>query len=123
MKLTWRKFPLLTDARKSFPAKACVYVQTDSEGRPVRVGKASKGLVARYRGGTGYALDAAMHESGNLVFVAGVPARSCGSIESELLWQGRNVLLYNTIGMKAPPTRRVHLEHSGEPPDLSGFEH
>ncbi len=40
-------------------------VQADREGRAVRVGKASLGLVARYRGGTGHALDAAMHDSGN----------------------------------------------------------
>ena len=52
---------------------ACIYIQTDQQGNPIRIGKASQGLEARYRGGTGYAIDAAMHSSNNLVFVAAVP--------------------------------------------------
>src|SRR5262249_20656748 len=45
--LNWQKFTKLTDAR----------------GCPIRIGKASEGLEARYRGGTGYAMDAAMRHS------------------------------------------------------------
>jgi len=58
--LEWQKFTKLTDARSRFRKTSCVYVQADSRGCPIRFGKASEGLEARYRGGTGYAMDAAM---------------------------------------------------------------
>ena len=68
--LHWQKFDRLTEAGWAFRDKSCVYAQTDSDGNAIRVGKASKGLKKRYWGGDGYAMDAAMHTSGNLVFVA-----------------------------------------------------
>jgi hypothetical protein len=68
--LHWVRSRLMTEARHVVGARSCVYVQTDRRGRPVRVGKASRGLHVRYRGGTGWALDATMHESGNLVYTA-----------------------------------------------------
>src|SRR5437879_1291058 len=42
--LRWLKFSKLTDARAVFSHQACVYVQADADGRPLRIGKASKGL-------------------------------------------------------------------------------
>src|SRR5215510_16407993 len=81
VELNWQKFTKLTDARSRFTKTPCVYVQTDARGCPIRIGKASEGLEARYRGGTGYAMDAAMHGSGNLVFVAAVDAKLCECIE------------------------------------------
>lgn len=60
----------MTVARSAFPITRCVYAQADHEGHVVRIGKASKGLTARDRGGTGWALDAATHGSKNLVFAA-----------------------------------------------------
>ena len=51
--LEWHRFTQLTEARDTFADTPCIYVQTDRDAKPVRVGKASKGLQARYRGGTG----------------------------------------------------------------------
>lgn len=51
MKLNWQRFNTLTSARRAFSLIPCIYVQTDFEARPIRIGKASKGLTARYRGG------------------------------------------------------------------------
>src|SRR5437867_11209061 len=70
-------FERLTAARANFPSTPCVYIQADPARYPFRIGKASEGLEGRYRGGTGYAIDAAMHGSGNLVFVAAVPKELC----------------------------------------------
>jgi hypothetical protein len=89
------------EAKTSFKATPCVYIQADADSRPIRVGKASKGIEARYRGGTAYALDAAMHDSGNLVYVA--PTDECIAVESELIWQLRDRLTYNNQGKKTAP--------------------
>lgn len=122
VKLDWQRFEKLTKARSRFARTPCVYVQADARGCPIRIGKASEGLEARYRGGTGYAIDAAMHGSGNLVFVAAVEKDLCGSVEDELIWQGRRCLTYNNQGKIVPPFPRVPLSHSGTPPLLNEFE-
>lgn len=122
LKLEWRKFTKLTDARSRFATTPCVYVQTDAKGCPIRIGKASEGLEPRYRGGTGYAMDAAMHNSGNLIFVAAVERNLCGMIESELIWQGRRCLTYNNLGKIAEPRRRMLLSHVGQPPIWNDFD-
>ena len=114
--LKWKRFTTLTAARDVFRSTPCIYVQTDSSALPIRVGKASLGLEPRYRGGTGYALDAAMHGSGNFVFVAEVPSKECESIERELIWQHREALAYNNVGKRAPPSVRVTLIHEGDAP-------
>lgn len=119
--LEWHRFKKLTEARLQFSKTPCVYVQADQHGYPIRIGKASKGLEARYRGGTGYALDAAMHGSNNLVFVAAVPEELCREVEDELIWQGRLCLSYNNQGKISLP-RRIALIHSGEPPSLENFD-
>ncbi len=105
--LRWQRFALFTDARAAFSKVPCVYVQTNAEAEPLRIGKASKGLEPRYRGGTGHALDAAMHGSGGLVFVATVPKELCEAIESELIWRCRRALVYNIQGKVLAPVRRV----------------
>lgn len=120
--LEWHRFTRLRDAWPRFAKAPCVYVQTDPKGCPIRIGKASEGLEARYRGGTGYAIDAAMHGSGNLVFVAGVGKDLCGRVEDELIWQGRRCLIYNNQGKIVPPSRRVRLSHLGTPPLWNEFE-
>lgn len=122
VKLDWQKFAKLTEARSRFAKTPCVYVQADSRGCPIRIDKASEGLEARYRGGTGYAIDAAMHASGNLVFVAAVSKDLCRSVEDELIWQGRRCLTYNNQGKIVAPFPRVPLSHSGTPPLLNEFE-
>ena len=94
--LEWYMFERLTAARANFPSTPCVYIQ---EGR--------------YRGGTGYAIDAAMHGSGNLVFVAAVPKELCEAIESELIWRGRRGLPYNNNGNRTPPPSEVAVGAHG----------
>jgi hypothetical protein len=121
IELNWEKFAKLTDARSRYARTPCVYVQTDARGCPIRVGKASEGLEARYRGGTGYAIDAAMHRSGNLIFVASVKQNLCGLVEGELIWQGRRCLTYNNLGKIVPPARRMLLAHLGKAPVWKNF--
>jgi hypothetical protein len=122
IKLEWHRFAKLTEARSRFAKTPCVYIQADSKGCPIRIGKATEGLEARYRGGTGYAIDAAMHGSGNLVFVAAVERDLCACVEDELIWQGRRCLTYNNQGKTVVPVRRVLLSHSGLPPMLKEFD-
>ena len=120
--LTWRRFRKMTEARDSFADVPSVYVQTDNRGVPVRVGETSVGLESRYRGGNAFALDAAMHNSGNLVFVAEVPERLSGEIERELIWRERQTLLYNNEHKSNPPPRRMRIRHEGERPRFSDTE-
>ena len=122
VKLEWQRFSKLTEARSRFAKTPCVFIQADAKGRPLRVGKASAGLAGIYRGETGHAVGAAMHESGNLLFVAAVERDLCGCVEDELIWQGRRCLAYNNRGKRIAPVRRVLLSHSGSPPMLSEFD-
>ena len=121
IRLVWQRFAKLTAARAAFPRQPCIYVTANKLRNAIRVGVASKGLEARYRGGTGYALDAAMHDSGNFIFVAPTAADLCAAIELELIWRGRDVLDYNNVGKRHPPARRLMLEHDGDPPMFVGF--
>jgi hypothetical protein len=114
--LIWRRFTTLTSAREAFASIPCVYVQTNRRSRPIRIGKASGGLRRRYWGGTGYALDAAMHGSGNLIFVAKVPRRLCDLVERNLIWRYRESLPYNNVGKKIPPRTMIRLLHQGRKP-------
>ena len=120
VRLTWTRFESLTAARSVFGSVSCVYVQADHEGRAVRVGKASAGLHSRYRGGTGWALDAAMHGSGNLVFVAPVNLAVLDAVESTLIWVHRSSLRYNRVGRRIAPEPLVEIEHVGEIPVFDG---
>ena len=122
VKLFWSRFAKLTEARSAFPYDACVYAQTGPDSKPLRIGKASKGLDQRYHGGNGYSMDAAMHGSGNLIFVASVDKDQCKLVEDELIWQGRKVLIYNNVGKIMPPSFRLTITHCGDSPDFSEFE-
>jgi hypothetical protein len=93
-----------------------VYVQADSRGRPLRIGMASRGLSVRYRGGTGYALEAAAHGSRNQWFVARVPVRLCAVVEKELIWSQRAALRYNSQGKRRTPRVRLRITHVGSKP-------
>ena len=116
--LKWTRYEKMTDARArgAFWDTPCVYVQADSYGQAVRVGKASLGLEARYRGGTGYAIDAAAHSSGNPVFVAPVSRKLCDIVERSLIWENREVLTYNNVGKKTPPKTQIRIVHAGQAP-------
>lgn len=114
--LDWQCFPSMTAARDAFRDSPCVYAQANDDGVVVRVGKASKGLNARYRGGTAWAIDAAMDGSGNLVFVAGVDAGDCAAVEATLTGQHREHLPHNDQGERRAPRELVRLQHAGERP-------
>jgi hypothetical protein len=117
--LDWRRYPSLTAARAEFGTTGCIYAQADAAGHAIRVGKATRGLHARYRGGTGWALDAAMHASGNHVFVAPVDAALADAVEARLIWDHRDCLIYNNIGKRREPPGDVALVHRGDPPTFT----
>jgi hypothetical protein len=114
--LSWHRFDLMTSARSAFPAEPCLYVIADRHGRALRIGVATMGLNRRYRGGTGGAIDAAMHGSGNRVYVAPVPGALAVAIESSLIWEHRDGLPYNRAGKLAPPLRHIAVVHAGDAP-------
>ncbi len=57
-----------------------------------------------------------MDGSANLVFVAPVPASVCAAVEEELIWWHREVFVYNNVGRKQAPSRRLELRHGGDAP-------
>jgi hypothetical protein len=73
-------------------------------------------LHARYRGGTGWAIDAAMHGSLNVVFVAAVEPELIDRVETSLIWTCRDVLVYNQVGKRVAPAELVTIVHAGDPP-------
>lgn len=111
--LAWSRFERLTAARAAFKLVPCLYVQTDRDRQILRIGKASEGLEPRYRGGTGYALDAALHGSGNLVFGAApnTPA-FLDDLERQPLLEERPPYS-NQFGL---PSRRFRIRRTGDCP-------
>lgn len=61
------------------------------------------------------ALDAAMHGSGNVVFVAAVPDDVCEAVEAALIWEHRAHLQYNQQGKRRSPPA-MQLVHRGHCP-------
>jgi hypothetical protein len=50
------------------------------------------------------------------VFVAEVPADLCDTVERTLIWQFREQLTYNNMGVKRPPDSLLQLRHQGPAP-------
>jgi hypothetical protein len=71
--LVWERFDTFQAALKKFKRSACLYVLTDKDEHIFRIGE-SGDLRSRYRGGTGWMVEAALHGSGNKVFDAPAPA-------------------------------------------------
>jgi hypothetical protein len=105
--LRWRCFDSMTAARDAAPRQSCVYVHTDPDGHPVRVGKASRGLSHRYPGGNAGAMDAGMDGSGNLIYTAWVPRYVLGRVEAELIWEWKP--RYNQLLKTAAPAVGIQL--------------
>jgi hypothetical protein len=80
---------------------------------------ASAGLDRRYRGGDAYTIDAAMHDSGNLLFVAAVDRAILVSVEALLIYEHRDVLRYNNLAKIRAPATPLMLVHSGDPPTFT----
>lgn len=70
--LRWKRFSDFRTLRDEFRDKPCIYLQTDRSEEILRIGQ-TEDIYNRYKGGTAYALVAAMHKSGNLLFVAEAP--------------------------------------------------
>lgn len=87
--LTWRRFDRMTKACSAFKTVSCVYVIATVQGEPLYIGCSQALGDRRYRGGTAAAFDAALHGSGNQIFVAEAPVNECEAIEKALIWAER----------------------------------
>ncbi len=113
--LTWHRFVSFVEARSVFRGKACIYLQTDSQGNILRVGECEDPWE-RYKGGTAYALDAAGDSSGNLYFFAAVEALSQvrKALEANLIFDLQPP--YNNQHKQYPPRERFRYRHAGDVP-------
>jgi hypothetical protein len=113
--LTWFRFSSFLSLRVTFRRKPCIYLQTDPEERILRVGQTDDPWN-RYLGGTAYAVEAALHGSGNLFFAAAAPsdAGQRQQIEATLIFhlQPR----YNNQHKLLPPLTLVEYVHEGDIP-------
>ena len=102
IRLEWRRFPDFIKARSAMRRQPCIYLQTNGEERILRVGE-SNDLWNRYLGGTAYAVAAAMHDSGNLFFVAPAPTEPTDRkrVEATLIYELKPP--YNNQGKDFPP--------------------
>ena len=121
--LTWQRFTLMSEAWEAFREKSCVYVIADPTGRSLYIiGETGQveGLWGRYKGGTASSMDAALHGSGNLVFVAAVNDDEIRkSVESTLIFAEQPA--YNERG-KTNPLSSLGVDavaHGGDVPNFA----
>lgn len=57
-----------------------------------------------------------MHESGNFVYTAVVPADLAGAIEATLIWSSKDSLPYNNQGKRHSPRNLIVVRHAGDVP-------
>jgi len=62
-----------------------------------------------------------MHESGNQIFVSEVNEKICEVVENNLIFQGREQLMYNNIGKKKNLSKAIKIIHKGKKPKLNNF--
>ena len=113
MILHWKRFTSLLSLRKAFRSKPCIYLQTDPEETILRIGE-SKDMYERYRGGTAYALEAALHKSGNLFFVAEAPAEENQRKQLEATMIYDHQPKYCNEHKSRSPQRPVQYDHEGD---------
>lgn len=115
VELEWKRFTGFLALREAFRATPCLYLQTDPQECVLRVGE-SDDPWNRYKGGSAYALEAAIHGSGNLFFAAAAPKDQTErrALEATLIYdlQPR----YNNQHRDFPPVRRVDYVHQGAIP-------
>ncbi len=111
--LEWKRYRSFLDLRVAFRSKPCIYLQTDPGETILRIGQADD-IYERYKGGTAYALEAAMHGSGNLWFAAEAPPdeRRRKQLEKTMIYdlQPR----YCNQHKQDPPSYSVPYAHEGE---------
>ena len=115
IQLEWNRFPAFLKLRENFRRRPCIYLQTDAHERILRVGETDDPWN-RYPGGTAYALDAALHGSGNLFFAAGAPVDTGErkALEATLIYDLQPN--YNNRHKDYPPARRIVYAHEGDVP-------
>src|SRR5262245_52800635 len=69
MTLHWERFKTFQEALIRFRRLPCIYLLADTDDRILRIGE-SGNLRARYKGGTGWMVEAALSGSGKQVFAA-----------------------------------------------------
>ena len=114
--LRWERFESFVRAWEAYRAIPCVYVVAGSSGQALRVDWAGEGLGAKYDGGQGFTVAAAMHRSGNLIFVARTAYRSCREVRNELRYAYRESLPFNDRSKATTPSQRLFLVHGGDAP-------
>jgi hypothetical protein len=113
--LVWEQFDTFQAALKKFKRSACLYVLTDKEERILRIGE-SGDLRSRYRGGTGWMVEAALHESGNKIFVAPAPADEGTRRAIEAWLTFKHQPRYCQRDKCVAPVGAWHIEHTGRTP-------
>ena len=113
--LDWQRFAGFLRLREEFRGRPCIYLQTDPQEQLLRVGETNNPWT-RYAGGTAYALDAALHGSGNLFFAAMAPLDQAErrALEATLIYDLQPQ--YNNEHKDYPPFRRVEYVHRGDVP-------
>jgi len=114
--LRWYRFTSFLRLREEFRGRPCIYLQTDPREQVLRVGESKDLWDSRYRGGTAYALEAALHGSGNLFFAASVPIDEAErkALEATLIYDLQPQ--YNNEHKKYSPLQRVQYVHDGKVP-------
>lgn len=85
--LNWKRFFSFSEAVAESAAKPVLYMQTSCTGLILRIGKAAEGLGIRYNAGYQKTIDAAMWESGNMIFTAVCGADVIETIEATMIAQ------------------------------------
>jgi hypothetical protein len=100
---------------KNFKRSACLYVLADKDEHIFRIGE-SGNLRNRYRGGTGWMVEAALHGSGNKIFAAPAPAdeETRRSVEAWLTFKHQPQ--YCQQEKCVAPVGAWHIEHTGDVP-------
>jgi hypothetical protein len=111
----WEKFGNFQDALKKFKRVACIYLLTDKDGRILRIGE-SGNLRSRYRGGTGWMVEAALHGSGNIVFVAAAPIEEKIRKSAEAILTFKYQPPYCQQNKLVAPVESLEIENTGEVP-------
>jgi len=113
--LNWQRFTGFLRLRETFRGRPCIYLQTEPEERVLRVGETDRPW-GRYVGGTAYAVEAAMHGSGNLFFAALAPADAVERkrLEATLIYDLQP--LYNNQHKRYRPMQRTEHIHEGDVP-------
>lgn len=113
VEFVWERFANVQDAPKKFKSIAGLYMLTYKEGRILGIGE-SGNLRNLYRGGTGWMVEAALHGSGNLVFIAAARIEEKIRKSAEVpphLQVSAAVLSTNQL---IAPVECLEIEHTGE---------